>query len=143
MRKSISFLLLLVSPILARASNCDGLGNCYIHAGATGSGSGSSWTNACPGLTGACSPSSMSRGVTYWVAAGSYGGQTFSTPDSGSSVITIEAATTSNHGPASDWSSSFAGQALFGESSVTSDYWTFNGQSRGSDWRSGYNLKFW
>ena len=25
----------------------------------------------------------------------------------------------------------------------TTNYWTFNGQTRGSDWRSGYNLKFW
>lgn len=129
MKKPISLLLLLVSPILAWASNCDGSGNCYVYGGANGTGNGSSWTNACTGFTGTCDPSNMTRGVTYWVAAGSYGGVTFSTADSGTSVITIEAATASNHGPASDWSSSFAGQAVFGESAITTDYWVVNGQS--------------
>ncbi len=129
MKKSISLLLLLVCPILAWASNCDGSGNCYVYAGASGSGNGSSWTNACPGFTGTCAPSNMTRGVTYWVAAGNYGGVTFSTPASGTSVITIEAATTSSHGPASDWNNSFAGQAAFSESSITTSYWTINGQS--------------
>lgn len=153
MIKRVSLLLLFVfSPLLAWASNCDGAGNCYVYAAATGSGNGSSWTNACTGFTGTCAPSSMTRGVTYWVAAGSYGAVTFNTPDSGTSVITIEAPTATNHGPASDWNSSFAGQAVFTGGStattwpgvtITTDYWTFNGQTRGSDWVSGYNLKFW
>jgi hypothetical protein len=132
--------------VAGSTSGCDGEGNCYIYASATGSGTGANWTNAYTGFgTGAhqINPAAMTRGVTYWIAAGNYGGVNFSAPDSGTSVITLEGATMANHGPASDWANSFAGQAVFGESTVSSDYWTFNGQTRGSDWRSGYNLKFW
>jgi hypothetical protein len=72
----------------------------------------------------------MTRGVTYWIAAGAYGAQTFSAPDSGTTVITIEGATTASHGPASDWNDSFAGQATFiGDNHFNSDYWTVNGQA--------------
>src|SRR6185437_10662450 len=100
----------------ASSPGCDGAGNCYIASAASGSGNGSSWTNAYRGFgkaSGQVDPSAMSRGVRYWIANGTYGTQTFSTPDSGTSVITIEGATTANHGPASDWSSSFTGQAEF------------------------------
>jgi hypothetical protein len=141
------FAVLIVIPAnAATPAGCDGAGNCYVRAGAAGAGNGSSWTNAYTGFgsgAGKVNPASMMRGVTYWVAAGNYGGVTFSTPDSGTSVITLESPTTSNHGPASDWNPSFAGQALFGESTISTDYWTFNGQTRGADWQSGYNLKFW
>ena len=139
-------LLLISLPSLARAAGCDGANNCYIRAGATGAGNGSNWTNAYSGFgtgAGQIDPANMSRGVNYWLASGSYGGVTFSTADSGTAVITITGATAASHGPATDWQSSYAGQAVFGESSVTSDYWSFNGQSRGSDWRSGYSIKFW
>jgi len=131
---------------LSGSGGCDGAGNCYIYASATGSGTGANWTNAYTGFgTGAhqINPAAMTRGVIYWIAAGNYGGVNFSTPDSGTSVITLEGATIANHGPAGDWNNSYAGQALFGESSVSSDYWIFNGQTRGSDWQSGYMLKFW
>ena len=134
------------------AGGCDGAGNCYIYASANGSGTGVNWTNAYKGFgtgAGQVNPASMTRGVTYWIANGNYGPVTFSTPDSGTSVITIEGATTSSHGPASDWSNSYAGQALFAATAantgtfITTDYWTFNGQTRGSDWQSGYTIKFW
>ena len=55
----------------------------------------------------------MTRGVIYWVAAGSYGSVTFNTPDSGTSPITIRAATAASNGSASDWNNNFAGQAVF------------------------------
>jgi len=138
--------ILLAPRVLQAATGCDGNGNCYIYASATGSGNGSSWTNAYTGFgtgTGKISPSGMARGVTYWIASGSYGSQTFSTGASGTSIITVEGATSANHGPASDWNNAFAGQAVWGESSITTGYWTFNGQTRGSDWQSGYTLKFW
>jgi uncharacterized protein YjdB len=136
-----------VAPSFAASSGCDGAGNCYVRAGASGSGSGADWTNAYTGFgtgAGEVDTSAMSRGVTYWIANGAYGAQAFSAADSGTSVITIEGATTSSHGPASDWSNSFAGQATFiGDNAITTDYWTFNGQSRGSNWQSSYTLKFW
>ena len=125
-------LTLVLMPVGAFALGCDGAGNCYIYAGATGTGTGASWTNAYTGFgTGAhqVNPASMTRGVTYWIAAGSYGGVIWSTPDSGTSVITIEGATTSSHGPDGTWSNSYAGVAAFGESAITTDYWTINGQS--------------
>jgi uncharacterized protein YjdB len=137
----------MVSAAFAASGGCDGAGNCYIRAGASGSGSGADWTNAYTGFgkgAGEVDPSAMSRGVTYWIANGVYGAQTFSTPDSGVSVITVEGATASSHGPAPDWSDSYAGQATFiGDNAISTDYWTFNGQSRGSDWQSGYTIKFW
>ncbi len=130
----------------AAAAGCDGAGNCYIRAGATGTGSGANWTNAYTGFgttAGKINPAGMARGVTYWIATGNYGSVTFSTPDSSTSTITIQAPTAANHGPAADWNSAYAGQALFGPSTMSTDYWTFNGQTRGADWKSGYLLKFW
>ncbi len=126
----------------SQSSGCDGAGNCYVRGGAAGSGSGADWTNAYTGFgtgKGQVNPASMTRGVTYYVAAGTYAystGLVFSTPDSGSSVITIQAATTATHGTSTGWSNAYQGQAVFtGSSKVTgsalidfeSDYWVFNG----------------
>jgi hypothetical protein len=75
-------------------------------------------------------PSAMSRGTTYWIAAGDYGSPHFSTPDNGTLTITVEAATNGNSGPATDWKRTYAGVAGFGaDTAVTTDYWTFNGQA--------------
>ncbi len=134
-------------PSSKSQAGCDGKGNCYVYAGAKGTGTGADWTNAYTGFGPHASeidPGSMSRNVTYWVANGNYGPQTFGTPDRGSEVITIKGATSSNHGPASDWNDTFAGQAVFGTGTTRflTDYWTFDGQSRGKDWQSGYTIKF-
>lgn len=129
------------------AGGCDTDWNCYIYSGAGGSGTGASWTNAYTGFgtaAGKINPASMTRGVTYWTANGAYGAQTFSTADSGVFPITIEGATAPSHGPDSTWSNSYAGQATFiGDNSITTDYWTFEGQTRNSNWQGGYTLKFW
>jgi hypothetical protein len=139
--------VLTVTSSSSGTDGCDGGGNCYIFAGATGAGSGANWTNAYTGFgtgKGQVAPSAMERGVTYWIAAGSYGPQTFSTPDDGTTVVTIESATTANHGPASDWSDAYAGVATFagGTTNFASDYWSVNGQTRGADWQSGYTIRF-
>src|SRR5579863_6175079 len=131
MKRLVAILFCLCATAWA-ASGCDGAGNCYIRSGASGAGDGSSWTDAYTGFgsgSGKANPSSLSRGTTYWLAAGSYGGVTFNTPASGSSAITIEAATSSSHGPATDWNNSYAGQAVFGESAITTSYWTITGQT--------------
>lgn len=150
-RLTILAMMFLVSTA-AYGLGCDGNGNCYIYASSTCSSScGATWAAAYNGIgsgSGEISPSGMTRGVTYWIAAGSYGSITFSTADSGTSVITLEAATTANHGPDSTWSNSYAGQALLGEEDISTDYWTFNGQaSSGCTYPinndSCYNLKFW
>ena len=135
---TVFFLLLATADADAAANGCDGSGNCYIHAGATGSGNGSSWTNAYTTV-----PSSLTAGVTYWIANGNYGGGNFSSSGTSGNPITIMGATTSSHGPDATWNSSYAGQAVFAESNVSGNYITFNGQTRGSDWQSGYTIKFW
>jgi hypothetical protein len=133
MASKISLLsILLLTPCFALASNCDGAGNCYVRANATGDNSGSSWSNACTGFTGACNPSQMTRGVNYWVAAGSYGAQDFSAPVNGTTPITIMGAITTagGHGPANDWNDSYAGQATFiGTNQLSTGYWIINGQA--------------
>lgn len=148
-RWAVESALLVAMALLGSAAGCgqgcDGAGNCYIRAGATGSGTGASWANAYTGFgtgAGQVDPANMVRGVTYWIAAGAYGGVVFSTPGSGGR-ITLMGATAASHGPAADWDASYAGEAVFGPSWIKSDGWTFNGQARGADWQSGYSLKFW
>lgn len=126
---------------------CDGAGNCYIRAGATGAGTGANWSDAYTGFgisTGQVDPGAMQRGAAYWIAGGEYGPQNFSTPVMGTAIITIKGATPASHGAAADWNDSFAGQAVFGvgPNFFSSDYWTFDGQTRGADWQSGYTIKF-
>lgn len=124
------------------AGNCDGAGNCYVANMASGTGSGADWTNACTDFTGACDVTSSSlRGTTLWVggAPGNYYGapytaqnKTFSAPDSGTTPITIRAATAENHGTESGWRRQYAtGIVLFsGPLLITTDYWIFDGQFR-------------
>ena len=142
----LSFTLLLCCQvsIAAQSNGCDGAGNCYVRAGAGGSGKGADWTNAYTDL-----PSSLVRGVTYYVAAGSYGAHTYQDADSGATLITIQAATAAVHGTATGWSNSYVGQATFqaGQMFYT-DYYTFNGVYRANnrtpwvDWNnaSGYGF---
>lgn len=117
----------------------------YVRAGATGNGSGSDWTNACTGFTGSCAASSLVRGDTYYVAAGSYGYLDITSPDVGTEVITIKAATVADHGTSTGWSNGYAGQALFqtanNQTLLETDYITIDGQSR-AGYGSGYNIKF-
>jgi hypothetical protein len=82
MKRSITLAILLLcySAFGFAATGCDGSGNCYVRAGATGTGTGSSWTNAYTGFgtgAGQINPASMSRGVIYSVASGNYGTPTF------------------------------------------------------------------
>jgi hypothetical protein len=112
-------------------------GTCYyVRAGATGNGSGSDWTNACPGFTGSCAPSALVRGATYYVAAGSYGSYHFNTPASGTQTITIKGATSSDHGTSTGWAAGYAvgtggNQATFGYplDFTGAQYITFDGNT--------------
>ena len=103
MRKLILLLLvLLFTPMLVWAvAGCDGAGNCYVRAGATGSGNRAR-IGRMPVrhfLARAALPAAAARGVTFWVAVGNYGGVTFSSAASGATVTTVESATSANHGP--------------------------------------------
>jgi len=103
----------------------------YVRDGASGSNNGSDWSNAYTSL-----PSSLVRGSTYYIADGSYSGKTFSTSESGSTVITIKKATPGDHGTNTGWQNSYGdGQATFSRLSWTSGYWVFDGSVRNdSDW---------
>ena len=112
----------------------------YIRAGATGAGNGNNWTDALPNFPAA---TAYVRGDTYYVAAGTYGQHDFSTPSSGTTLITIKKATVADHGVSTGWSDSYASGAadLTGTISFNSSYWLFDGQSR-STWTNGYGFTF-
>jgi hypothetical protein len=139
-----TFLVYCQVSVAVTSNGCDGAGNCYVRAGASGSNNGVDWNNAYHAL-----PSSLTRGVTYFVAGGSYAAHTFSDADSGTTLITIQAPTVANHGTDTGWSSSFASQAIFAAPIYfTTDYYTFNGVYRANtgqpwvDWRNqgGYGF---
>ena len=117
---------------------CTDAQNIYcVRLGATGANNGLDWSNAYSSL-----PASLVRGATYYLAAGNYGSKTFNTPNSGTNVITIRAATIANPGNVTNWNNAYAGQVIFtADCALQSDYWTFDGQTR-SNYTSGYNLKF-
>ncbi|QHS50705.1 hypothetical protein [Edaphobacter sp. 12200R-103] len=86
-----------------------------------GDGSGSNWANRMNNL-----PRTLTRGDVYYLADGDYGKYTFSTPNSGTTTITIKKAQSYDYGRASDgctndissgWNPSTmgAGQANWGE----------------------------
>jgi len=105
----------------------------YVRPGATGNNSGSDWSNAYNGL-----PSALTRGDTYYLANGNYGGYTFDDANSGATTITIKKATVSDHGTDTGWTSSYGGgQAIFSGWQIYTDYYTFDGQNRNTDWRTG------
>jgi hypothetical protein len=125
-------LLAAMSPssLAFAATGCDGNGNCYVRAAAGGSGSGADWTNAYNDL-----PAHLTRGVVYYVAAGTYAKHVFNDADSGTTPITIQAPTLGNHGTSTGWSDSYVGQAIWTcTSSCTiwdlshTDYYVFNGE---------------
>src|SRR5216110_695877 len=93
-------LAVLVLPTTSWAANH------YVRAAATGNGSGSDWTNAYTKL-----PVSLVRGDTYCVAGGTYLElHDFNDTESGTSVITVKAATIGDHGTNTGWNDAFTGQ---------------------------------
>jgi hypothetical protein len=151
---TIALLLAAFCPHSTSAQGCDGAGNCYVRAAATGAGTGADWTNAYTGFvsgTQPIDPASLTRGVNYYVAGGNYnltGITNFSAPASGTTLITILAPTIASHGTATGWSNAYQAQAVFGPIQVSSNYWVLNGVYHGSstglpatDWRTGYGFK--
>ena len=129
-------LVILTVPGLLLAANH------YIRAGATGNGSGSDWTNAYTNL-----PTSLVRGDTYYLAAGTYAQNGHVFNDSGTALITLKTATPSDHGTSTGWSDSYAGQVVFGGGSYAPGILDFrtggymiDGVYR-SGWESGYGMR--
>jgi hypothetical protein len=140
----VVLLLIACSPVFAA--------NHFVRSGASGTGSGADWTNACTDFTGSCAVASLVRGDTYYVATGTYAGRTFSKADSGSLVITIKGATSADHGIATGWLDSFSvstsdggAQAIWsGEIDFTTDFYVWDGIV-GSTWdntATDYGFRF-
>jgi len=111
----------------------------FIRAGATGANNGSDWTNAWATL-----PATLVRGDTYYVAEGSYGSYTFSTPQSGTAWIYIKKATASAHGTDTGWNDTFGdGVANFSSWEFTTGYWDIDGVTGGGpgSWENGHGIK--
>lgn len=130
MKRVLFLTLLLMMPFLGAVAA--EAANHYVRAGASGSANGNDWTNAYTTL-----PATLTRGDTYYIADGVYGGYTFDDPVSGTTVITIKKATISNHGTDTGWSNTFGdGQAVFGSKwSIQTSNWVFDGAVRDeSNW---------
>lgn len=102
--------------------------NHFVRAGATGTGSGTDWTNAYTAL-----PTTLIRGDTYFIADGTYGPYNFNTPLSGTTAIYIKKATLTSHGTETGWNDTYGdGEALFTSSgllwTVKTGYLDIDGQ---------------
>jgi hypothetical protein len=137
MRRLLFILAFLSCPVLAWATACDvPTSTCYVRAGATGIADGSDWTNAYTAL-----PATLIRGDTYLMASGTYPAYFADTANSGTTVITIQAATVASHGTAVGWLNSYAtdvsGPAVFNAGTggiglyfnYSSDYWVVTGNN--------------
>jgi hypothetical protein len=95
----------------------------YVRAGATGSGDGSSWSNAYPEL-----PPELERGHAYFVATGAYPEYTFDDAPDGTARILVRGATPGDHGDDDGWDDAFAsGAAVFGELRFEAPGYDFDG----------------
>jgi len=131
--ETLFLVLVLLVPSLASAATL------YVRAGATGRGDGSDWANAYPAL-----PSTLGRGNDYYIAGGSYPAYAFSTPASGTTVITVKKATVADHGTGTGWSDSYGqAQAAFPSIRFTTSHWVFDGQTGGGpgSWTSGFGFR--
>lgn len=108
----------------------------YVRQGASGANNGTDWTNAYTTL-----PADLTRGDTYYIAAGSYGSYTFDDP--GTTTITIKKATVADHGSSTGWNDSYAtGQAVWTYWLFSQGGYTFNGVTGGGpgSWASGHGI---
>jgi hypothetical protein len=131
---------LVLASALSVPLSAQALNSYYVRAGATGSNNGSDWSNAYAAL-----PTTLLRDSVYYIADGTYGGRTFSTPTSGTSLITIKKATASDHGTTTGWNGAYGdGQAVFnGMFDFTSSNWVVDGQTGGGhgSWNTGFGFK--
>lgn len=142
MRSILLFFFVLLLAVASFAA-CPDITNSagYVRQGATGTGTGATWTNAFTSL-----PTSLSRGCTYYVAVGTYPGHIFNDAISGTTLITIKAPTIAAHGTDTGWSNTFVGEAKFNTAPAgdiiefDTQWYVFDGSYRNADWRSGYGF---
>ena len=143
MRRSIlAFLLMAVIPMLvpyiSRAA-------CHVVTPAgSGTKSGNDWTNAFAGL-----PATLVRGDIYYLADGTYSDYTFSTAESGSTLITIKKAISSDHCTDTGWvlGTMGSGQAIFLASNgfgtglaIRKNFFTIDGQGGAGEGTTPYGI---
>jgi hypothetical protein len=133
--KAFFIILIFSYPVFAA--------NHYIRQGATGANNGNNWTDAWT-----ATPTTWTRGDTYYFAEGSYSGRTLSTAVSGTSVITLKKCPPStvlvdSCQTVAGWSDSMGdAQATFGPLKITTSYWELNGQTR-TTWNSGHGFRIY
>ena len=137
----VMLLVMLLGVWVSQAEAADH----FIRAGMTGTGTCNSngWnaTSACPTL-----PAVLTRGDTYWLADGSYGGYTFDDAPSGTTLITVKKATATSHGTETGWDPTYGdGQAIFSSGFVfTTAYWVIDGVTGGgpqNNWNQNFGFK--
>ncbi len=129
----ITVAVLLFAPLAFGANHA-------VRPSCANNGDGSAWSCAAsPGAAGAFNTLNgltYARGDVYFVIANGTAsspaycttGCTFNVANSGTSTITIQAATVANHGPSSGWNNSYQGTAQFGSPlNFNHDYWILNG----------------
>jgi hypothetical protein len=110
----------------------------YVNPARGSNGNGLSWSTAFNAI-----PATPQRGLTYWLADGTYPSRTFGTAPSSTTRITIKKATPQSHGTATGWTDSLGdGQAVFsGGLAFTTANWTLDGNSGGGWATSGYGIR--
>jgi len=96
----------------------------------SGSNSGADWNNAYAGI-----PATLIRGDVYYLADGSYGTYTFSTPTSGTATVEIRKAQSYDNCTSTGWNTATMGssQAVFSGTTpftVATSYVTVNGNGQ-------------
>jgi hypothetical protein len=121
----------------------------YIYSGATGSATGTDWTNAWTKL-----PATLTRGHTYYIADGTYPGYVCNTASNGIIPIYIKKAISTDHGTDIGWNSATLGssQAVFSVADpqptppcpllMNSSYIEFNGNVGAGQGSIPYGIKF-
>gem|GEM_PF-603943 len=124
-------------PSEEEPTNCSITTCYYVLQGA--SGTGTSWNNAYGTI-----PSTLQRGAVYFLADGSYGSYTFNTAVSGTQLITIKKAISTDHGTDIGWQSSYGDQqAIFNYWRFDTAYWMVDGVTGGGpgSWESGFGFR--
>jgi len=145
MKKYLRFLIILFVVLygftfftpaadqIASAANT----NVYVAPTVTGDGSGSDWNNQAQWSTVA-----LTRGNTYFLADGTYGGRNLYTAETETALITIKKATQSQHGIDAGWQTSYGdGVATFTSGFIISTgYWAFDGVTGSGKTGHGFHV---
>lgn len=152
--KLFAVLFLCTSPYTLAADHC-------VRAHGGNNGDGTTWAAAAgAGQAGAFTslPAALTRGDTYYIADGDYGGHIFDDAVDGTTYITVKKAIESDHGTETGWSSAYGdGQAVFTFNDIaaagyfqqmnrwefSTAYWKIDGQVGGGpdNWDSGHGFK--